>query len=274
MKLDLHFHSDASDGLRSHSKLGEILVKLNISYASLTDHDNMDNVLNLREDLKGYKTILFPGIELSTIHEGKNIHLLGYFNLANDSWTEDSFKRILESFRERRIKRAEEMVHRLKIYYGIEIDLKDINLKAGASLGRPHLANLISEKYNLPQNEVFRKYLNNDSKAYIPSSSMTYREGVDLLNDYGALALIAHPGEYKMDIKDLLIPGIRGIEAYYPTHSKDFTNSLIKLSKERNLFISCGTDDHGIPWDNKHGLIGSQPFKEEDLFPLIKYLLA
>lgn len=270
MGIDLHFHSDASDGTRSHSVLSQLLVNLKIKVASLTDHDNMDNVSNLIEDLKDYDIKIIPGIELSTIHNGHNIHLLGYFK--DDSWKKEEFKTILSSFRQRRINRAEEMILRLKEHFGIVIDIKDVDLRPGASLGRPHLAKLIGDKYHMSLNDVFKKFLNNDSPAYIPSSSMSYIEGIKLLLSFNGVPVIAHPIEYKEDIRNLLLPGLKGIECYYPTHDKSYANELVRVAKENDLFITCGTDDHGIPSDKKHGIIGSQKYDIENIRPFLNYM--
>ncbi len=272
MRIDLHFHSDASDGTRSPETLKDIIVSRNVKIVSLTDHDSIKNTEKLKNLLQGTDTFLIPGIELSTQFHKHNIHILGYFR--DESYKSPEFTEVLESFRIRRIQRAEEMVLRLKKYFGLEIDLEKLDLRPGVSLGRPHMAQLIKEKYGFPINEIFKKYLGNNSPAYIPSSNMTTEEGIDFLISSGAVPVLAHPGEYTESISDLLTLNFMGIECYYPRHSEKLTRELTGEAVKRNLFITCGTDDHGIPGDHKHGILGSQKYDPKLVAPFLEYMGA
>lgn len=271
MKIDLHCHSDASDGIRSPDLLYEIAKSSNLSVLSLTDHDTTEGakkILELsKEDKPNSKPLFIPGIELSTLYKGENIHILGYFK--DDTFLGDEFEEILKNFRDRRDTRGLEMIRRLKEYYNIEIDINDLDLKNGSSLGRPHLAQLIKEKYQVPFDEVFKKYLGKHTKAFIPSSKIDTSSGIELLKKMGAIVIMAHPGEYKLSLEELAAFPFDGFECYYPKHTEEYAKVLTDFCKANNLLITCGSDDHGIPGDTKHGILGSTSFDPKDLAPFL-----
>ncbi|MFB0917570.1 MAG: PHP domain-containing protein [Clostridiaceae bacterium] len=271
MKIDLHCHSDASDGIRSPDLLYKIAKDNNLSVFSLTDHDTTEGAKKILElnkkDEDNKKPFFIPGIELSTLYKGENIHILGYFK--DDTFLSDEFENILQNFRNRRDSRGLEMVRRLKEFYDIEIDINDLDLKNGSSLGRPHLAQLIKEKYKVPFDEVFKKYLGKHTKAFIPSSKIDTNAGIDLLKRMGAVVIMAHPGEYKLSLEELAIFPFDGFECYYPKHSIEYTKTLTDFCKNQGLLITSGSDDHGIPGDTKHGILGSTPLDPQDLLPFL-----
>ena len=269
IKIDLHFHSTASDGRYTPEELVSKAVFESVKLLSLTDHDNVSNndiMAGLCEEQDIY---FIPGIELSTRYNGESIHILAYFK--NFSYKNEEFLSTLNKFRENRETRAKEIVSRLKEFYNIEISYDELLLISDGSIGRPHVAQKIKEKYGYDFDYIFKNFIGDDSKAYIPSSKLSIEEGINLLNKTDCIKVLAHPGEYKNSISAILDKGnFDGIEVFYPSHSTEEISYYLKLAKERNLLVTCGSDFHGIINDSLHGELGSTYYVLDKLIPFFK----
>lgn len=238
MRADLHIHSTNSDGLYTIDELIEMRFKYNIDIIAITDHDDLTNI--------NYENIIH-GIELSTRYNNEDIHLLGYFKDLDNL---DEIKLYLQDRKIKRRERIKEICNRLDKYYDIKIDYNEILNNSNKTFGRPQIATLIAEKYNMTMNEAFSKYLNSDSKAFVPSSNLSTIDGIKMLHNAHAIAIIAHPVLYKNSIEELL-KYADGAECIYPKNSENETKNFIKMTK--NKIITAGSDFHG---DTKHGLMG------------------
>lgn len=269
MKIDLHSHSTASDGIRGPRELVAAAIDKRIAVLSLTDHDSTENLDVVRQLCQKASIFFIPGIELSCEHNGESIHILGYFK--NNGFQDPILAKRLFKFRERRDSRAAEIARRLKKFFNIEVDLDDLTLPEGTSLGRPHLAALIHNKYRLEVPEIFDRYLGNHSKAYLPSSRIPLKSGIAMLKDAEAIVILAHPGNYKTPITELLQWDFDGAECYYATHTPDQTEYFISVCHALDRLITCGSDDHGLAGDNKHGTLGSTAFELDELVPFLRH---
>lgn len=268
MRIELHCHSNASDGIRNPRELVEAAIAHKIDILSLTDHDSTENLDEVRQLCQRASIFFIPGIELSCEHNGESIHILGYFH--NINYQNPILSQRLTKFREKRDTRATEIARRLKKYFDIEIDLTELSRPEGSSLGRPHIAALIRNKYRMEIPEIFARYLGNDSKAYIPSSRIPLASGITMLKEAGAIVILAHPGNYKAAITDLLQWDFDGAECYYATHTPEQTEYFKEVCRYMGRLITCGSDDHGHPADDKHGTMGSTPFQREDVLPFLR----
>lgn len=269
MNIELHCHSTASDGLRTPGALVTAARDRNIRVLALTDHDTVENLDAVRQLCREHGIAFIPGIELSCEHQEESIHILGYFQ--GQGYQDPILRRRLERFREQRDFRALEIARRLKEHFNIEIDLSRLDLQEGASLGRPHIAQLIHEKYGTQFQDIFKLYLGNHSKAYIPSSKIPIPAGLTMLKEAGATVILAHPGNYKKSrFEDLMAFGFDGAECYYATHSAEETRRFVASCLAKDLLITVGSDDHGRPGDVKHRPLGSTAFKPHHLLPFLE----
>lgn len=264
MKIDLHCHSTASDGLYSPEILMDLARIRAIDVLALTDHDTLAGVDEAQNYAQGLQ--LIPGIELSTQYQGESIHVLGYFSPGNHHQPE--LDAALEEFRSRRDARALEIAARLREFYDLDIDVASLLVSPGASVGRPHLAGLIRAKYGYDFPTIFQKYLGNHTKAYVPSSNLAYEDGLALLNRAGATVILAHPGDYKTPVEELLRSDLHGLECYYPKHSPNETSQFLKICQDQNLLVTAGSDDHGQE-KGYHGSLGETPFLLSQLEPFL-----
>ena len=254
MKIDLHTHTTASDGVLTPVKLIDKALKNNVDILAITDHDTTNGLKEALTYSKTKNITLIPGIELSTIHNNESIHILGYFK--DDSYKDESFQNFLNDLKSSRIERAKKIISNLEKFFNISISYEDI--KDNYIIARPHIAKaIIKNGYNYTFDEIFKKFINKDSPAYVENKNISLEEGIDILKKYNAFVSLAHPVLIKKsNIEDLMELKFDGIEAYYSINSDYDTAKYINLARKYNKILTCGSDFHGIEKDSNHGDIG------------------
>ena len=255
-KCDLHNHSICSDGRFKPKEIIEMAKDRNLDYISLTDHDTLSGIDEAILEAKKLNINFIPGIELSTEYNGESIHVLGFFNKEN--YSNPKLNKILEEFKEKRIARAYKLVDNLKKFHNIELDINKVLSNGKDTIARQHIAKaIIDAGYPYDHEYIFKNFIGNNCPAYVPSTKLSTIEGIKLLKEFNALVFLAHPILVKKtSINDLIKLGFDGIEAIYFRNTESDTIKLINLAKENNLYISCGSDCHGIPKDKSHGNVG------------------
>jgi predicted metal-dependent phosphoesterase TrpH len=255
MRVDLHLHTTASDGQLSPAEMVRKAAELGLSVIAITDHDSVEGVepaLAAAEDLPGL--LVIPGVELSADISGGEAHILGYFIDHHDR----GLKRSLESLRNSRRERGRKIVAKL-VQLNVDVDWQHVlDLAAGASVGRPHIAQAMLERgYISSLREAFTKYIGRDGPAYVERERLTPRQAVELVLRANGLPTLAHPA----DIEGLesLIPllkqaGLVGLESYYDGYSKQTISWLNGLARVHGLIPCGGSDYHGPQSD-----IGGEP---------------
>ena len=272
-KCDLHNHSICSDGRFKPKEIIEMAKDRNLDYISLTDHDTLSGIDEAILEAKKLNINFIPGIELSTEYNGESIHVLGFFNKEN--YNNPKLNKILEEFKEKRIARAYKLVDNLKKFHNIELDINKVLSNGKDTIARPHIAKaIIDAGYPYDHEYIFKNFIGNNCPAYVPSTKLSTIEGIKLLKEFNALVFLAHPILVKKtSINDLIKLGFDGIEAIYFRNTESDTIKLINLAKENNLYISCGSDCHGIPNDKSHGNVGDVIIPQEDnIINMFKWL--
>lgn len=273
MKIELHCHTIESDGRLSPSELSYLAIKENLKVLALTDHDTVKGHFELKPLLQEANITFIPGIELSTSKNGESIHILGYFR--DDQYKDESLLKKLNELHNARNERMVKFTQNLKKHFGIELEYDELRKDNKGVLTRANLARALNGKFPEENyNSLFTKYLGKDSKAYVPNIKITVDEGIDLLHQYGALAVLAHPVIYtKNTLDDLLAHNFDGLECYYFLNDLDMTAKSLKAAKEKNLLITVGSDYHGIPGDKKHGYLGSMEYNPDDLKTFLDHFI-
>lgn len=256
MKIDLHVHTTASDGRFSPSQVVDLALNNSVDFLAITDHDTTNGVDEAISYSKDKNIKIIPGIELSTIHNNESIHLLGYFK--DDNYKNKELLNFLEDLKISREVRAKKIINNLKKYFNIEIYYEDI--KDNYIIARPHIAKAIIKRgYNYTFDEIFKRFIGNDSPAYVENKKISLEDGIKLLKKYGALVSLAHPVLIKKSNVEDLIKNydLDGLEAYYSINSQLDTAKFINVGTKYNKILTCGSDFHGIENDSKHGEIGS-----------------
>jgi predicted metal-dependent phosphoesterase TrpH len=264
-KGDFHIHTRYSDGKYSPREVIDFARKSNLDIIAITDHDTVSGVEEAVKLGKESNIKVVPGIELSTMHDGESIHVLGYFK--DVSMLTSGFREQLDSIHLQRYKRAEAMVQKLEEVFSIRISLEKIMKDTSGVIARPHLAKAIIEAgYDLEWNYIFENIINRGSPAYVPSVKMTTAEGLELLNSAGALKVLAHPALIKNSNVELLLKmGFDGMESRYYSNSIEETDRYLKLAAEHKKIVTAGSDFHGIAeTDHSHSLEVGSVFLEKD----------
>lgn len=257
--VDLHVHSNKSDGSMSPSQLVELAAEKGLSAFALTDHDTTEGIPEAMEAARKYNGAalpleVIPGIEFSTEYQGKDIHILGLYIDYEASF----FKAQIQAFVDSRILRNRKMCANLQ-EAGIDISYEKL-LKAypGSVITRGHYARYMLEHgYVKSMPEAFEKYIGDHAKYYVPREKVTPSQAIGLILKAGGLPILAHPPLYHMsdDALDTLVgqltkDGLEGIEAIYSTYSPKDERQMRSLAKKYGLCISGGSDFHGATKPN------------------------
>ena len=242
--IDLHLHSICSDGKDTPEELVEASLSAGYKTISITDHDTVEGVPRAIESAKGKPIEIIPGIELSSVDDSDDVHILGYYI----DYEEPYFIKRIEFFKEKRRDRAEEIVKNLnKVGLDIKIDTV-FRIAHGAPIGRPHIAEaLLSEELIDTYGEAFFRYIGANGPAYVPKYMVKPAEAIELILKNGGIPVLAHPGI--MDRDELIIElkecGLMGIEAIHPLHVPEKQLYYEKLANKYGLLITGGSDWHG-----------------------------
>lgn len=253
--VDLHTHSNKSDGSFSPAKLVDYAVAKGLSAVALTDHDTIDG---LEEAVSHAETLrqagkpsvdVVPGIEFSTKHEEKDVHIVGLY-IAYDS---PEFRTKLQEFVDSRTGRNIKMCRNLQDA-GIDITYEKLQERnPDAVITRAHYATyLFDEGYVKSRPEAFAKYLGDHTKYFVPREKVTPEQAVSLILQVGGIPILAHPPLYHMGrerldrlvsvLKDV---GLMGIESLYSTYTNQDERDMMKLADKYDLLLSGGSDFHG-----------------------------
>lgn len=249
--IDLHVHSNFSDGTLSPKEIVALAVQKGLAAIALTDHDTVSGVKHalLASKQQDIPLEIIPGTELSADYQGNDIHIVGLF-------VDYQNKELLEKtalFIKRRANRNAEMAERLQ-KAGIPITLEAMKEEnPDTVITRAHFAKfLVSHKIVETPKDAFTLYLNHDTPYYVPRIKMTGTEAIQLILQAGGIPVLAHPMHYKLEesvlrkmIEEFKDAGLVGIEVKYSNHTEKDEAFVQTLSREYQLLPSGGSDFHG-----------------------------
>ena len=245
MKIDLHIHTTFSDGKTSPETLVRNAYDNHYSYIAITDHDTYAGYLEAKKYVHNNDLELIPGVEISTILENTEVHILAYYFDINNSELDALLKQVYDS----RYGRANQIVKNLESL-DIHLDWKDVLVYAGENkyIGRPHIARaLIDKGYVKTIKEAFDRFLNNDSPIYVPKFKVETENVINTIKRANGISVLAHPGRLTDDsmVYTCIDMGIDGLEVYYASHDQGQTRLYEQIALENNLIRTGGTDFHG-----------------------------
>ncbi len=244
--FDMHIHSIASDGGWSAEEIIDAAIAKGLDGIAITDHDTVGGLKAAMSYGEKCNFPVIPGIELSTKHDGRDIHVLGYW-IDADAIEADGR---LRELREAREQRCYKIVARLDTL-GMKLDADAIIAAAGScdSIGRPHIAKAMVEAGYVDNiKEAFVKWIGQGMPAYVPRMKMTPFEAAKRIMDAKGAAVLAHPGVGVPDylIGRLVKQGIVGIEAYHPEHKIADEKKYLQISRRFHIAVTGGSDFHSI----------------------------
>jgi predicted metal-dependent phosphoesterase TrpH len=243
-RADLHTHTTYSDGALTPRELVDRARSVNLHTISITDHDTVQGIEEAAAYAGTSGVEIVPGVELSSSHDGTEIHILGYFLDVQNKTLLDS----LETFRQERLKRIERIVDKLN-KMRIPLTVESVLAKAGnGAVGRPHVASaMVNEGLATSYQQAFNRYIGNGRPAYEKKSSFSPADTIRLIAEAGGLSFLAHPGRALADavVIHLIQCGLDGIEVVHPSHSPELVTHYRGIVNEYCLLESGGSDFHG-----------------------------
>ncbi|CAM6383086.1 MULTISPECIES: RNase RNM [Escherichia] len=252
---DLHSHTTASDGCLTPEALVHRAVEMRVGTLAITDHDTTAAIAPAREEISrsGLALNLIPGVEISTVWENHEIHIVG----LNIDITHPLMCEFLAQQTERRNQRAKLIAERLEkaqIPGALEGAQR---LAQGGAVTRGHFARFLVECGKASSMaDIFKKYLARGKTGYVPPQWCTIEQAIDVIHHSGGKAVLAHPGRYNLSAKWL-----KRLVAHFAEHHGDAMEvaqcqqspnertQLATLARQHHLWASQGSDFHQpCPW--------------------------
>ena len=253
--IDMHAHTNYSDGDLSPQDLIRLAIDKRVGTLAITDHDTIEGIkkVNRNEDIIVDTEIeIINGIELSAKSDKGRMHILGYGIDLNNV----ALNKKMTDLRDNSINSVLSIMEQIKRDYGIRFSYEDIRelVNANHNLGRPDLAKLcVKYGYATTSQDAFDKYLiDAHNKTRQTSKGLQYQECLELITNSGGIPVLAHPKSLELSEKEFLILlkemiscGLKGIEVYHSSHSKEEMDHYLEIANQYGLLISGGSDFHG-----------------------------
>jgi 3',5'-nucleoside bisphosphate phosphatase len=250
VRIDLHTHSNRSDGTDSPTELIENAKAAGLDVVAITDHDCTEGWREASTAAERVGIELIKGIEISCRLDGKSVHLLGYeFDPGNEALVQE-LRRVIDG-RNSRLPATLERLRRL----GIGIDAEDVRRWSGnaAATGRPHVADALVELGVVAnRDEAFDRFLMPGKPAYVDRYAADLYKTIGLVNAAGGVAVIAHPwsrGSHRVLTPNtfplLKEAGLAGIEVDHNDHNPEARAGLRQIARELDFVQTGSSDYHG-----------------------------
>ena len=253
--IDMHTHTNYSDGELSPQELIRLAIDKKIGTLAITDHNTIEGLKTIdrkSEIIEKSGIRVINGIELSAKSNVGRMHILGYGIDLNNQL----LNKKMSDLKDISINSVLSIIEQIKRDYGIRFRYDDIKelVNANHNLGRPDLAKLcIKYGYASTVDEAFNKYLIEAyNKTRKTSNKLQYQECLELIIKSGGIPVLAHPKslglrekEFLVLLKDMISCGLKGIEVYHSSHTKEEMKYYLEIANKYDLLISGGSDFHG-----------------------------
>ena len=253
--IDLHAHTNESDGSLTPAELVALAAQVGLKTLAVTDHDTFAGYEKAAEPARRNGIDLVCGIELNTRMSAdapadrRAVHILAYFLSGSPG---DSFTSWLENERFERRSRNGRLAQKLQSD-GVEITLEEVEARGRSLAGRPHFARILVDKgYARNPQEAFGKYLGEAAPSFVPRQSKTAEEVIGVIRAAGGVPVVAHPvrlGLPRDRERELLLryrsAGLMGLEIYHSEHPPELQAYYRQLAEDLQLLPTGGSDFHG-----------------------------
>ncbi len=248
--IDLHVHTNASDGTLSPAETVRHACRRGLSALAVTDHDTVEGVAEALAAGIDAGIEVVPGIEISAEHHLGTLHVLGYYIHHDDQ----RLRGRIDVLQQARNERNPRIIARLR-ELGVAITLEQVEREAETGqVGRPHFAKvMVQQGFVRSVREAFDRYLKKGACAYIDKYRFPADAAIACIRDAGGVAVLAHPaiiGPHSSAVLQELVAeltgyGLQGIEVYYPEHSSAQQQLYKSLARRFGLVETGGSDFHG-----------------------------
>ena len=277
MRIDLHTHSNRSDGTDPVPVLMTHAQQAGLDVIALTDHDTADGWVEARQAAEELGIGFVPGLEISCKLTGISVHLLAY--LPDASYP--PLAKDLQVIRDGRTERIPTIVARLNSI-GVPLTVEEVLAQATGtpSVGRPHVADaLVANGTVANRTEAFDLYLADGRAGHVSHYALEPGHAIDLVREAGGVPVIAHPwgrSSYKVMTEENLATlvtehGLAGIEIDHQDHSPESRTALRAIARNLGIFYTGSSDHHGAgKIDHELGVNSTEPEQLERLLETAK----
>ncbi len=251
IRVDLHMHTNVSDGTDTPGELLENARDAHLSYFSATDHDAVKAAFLINALLKAEDPVFIPGAEFSCEDGRGKYHILGYGFHPDCKAIND----LVDHSHSIRMNKVLIRLELLKSQFGIDFPEEEIStLLALDNPGKPHIGNLmVKYGYAESKESAIKDYID---KVRMKNEHIRPEEAICAIIDAGGIPVLAHPfygsgdeliigDEMEERLAYLADMGLRGIEAFYSGFSSKQIDSALSLADRFDLFVTAGSDYHG-----------------------------
>jgi predicted metal-dependent phosphoesterase TrpH len=252
--IDLHTHTTASDGRSAPSALVAEARAAGITVLAVTDHDTMASWTEASAAARDAGITPVPGIEITAVHRGRDVHVLGYFHDPAHA----GLAGFLAAQRADRRRRAEEILRRLEAA-GVPLDPASVldGHPPDRAIGRPLVAAALVQTGHVASiAEAFDRYLSTGRPGFVPRTGAPPERVIEIIEQAGGVASLAHPGKVGDErLVDRLAAGrLRAIEVHHPDHAPEDVERYSALARREGLVMTGGSDYHGPGSGRTNGL--------------------
>ena len=243
--VDLHAHTDRSDGVHPPATLVRLAVEAGLSALAVTDHDTTAGLPEAVAAASSFGLELIPAVEIGVLEEGKDVHLLAYFIDP----AHPGLVALLAALRRARERRLAGMLRRLR-RLGLPLTAGEVRRRAprGGPVGRPLLAAaLVARGWVADVEDAFRFWISTEGPAYLPNQTPPAEEVLRIILQAGGIPVLAHPGIYPWErfLDRYVEAGLMGLEVCHPRHDAAATRTFEREARARGLLETGGSDYHG-----------------------------
>jgi 3',5'-nucleoside bisphosphate phosphatase len=251
--IDLHTHSNRSDGTFEPAEVVRRAAALGLEVIALTDHDTTEGLDEAIAAGVEHGVEVVPGVELSAEYEKTSVHVLCYWPDVDDSGLQAELRRL----RDDRFRRGERMVEKLQAL-GFDISFGRVaQIAGGGNIVRPHVAQAMVEAGIVDtEREAFDLYIADGKPAHVGKHALDPVDSVGVILGAGGICVLAHPGMWgdQTSVPDELIErmaaaGMQGLEVVHTDHDEDKRAYYGKLAERLGLIPTGGSDCHGDRYD-------------------------
>jgi 3',5'-nucleoside bisphosphate phosphatase len=253
--IDLHSHTNESDGTLTPGELISLAKRVNLSAIAITDHDTFAGYEKARSLAAEAGVDLLRGIELNSRlspemdPDQRHVHVLAYFPSGTPLPTFSSWLAEEQEDRRTRNRRLIEALQKR----GVDITLQEVEARGRSMAGRPHFARILVEKgYAADSGDAFERYIGETAPSYIERQSQTTEEAIQIIRAGGGVPVVAHPVRLALSqaaerevLHQLKNAGLLGLEVFHSEHSPELQAYYLRLADELNLLPTGGSDFHG-----------------------------
>ncbi len=250
MRIDLHAHSDRSDGTTAPAEVVRAAREAGLDVVALTDHDTAEGWDEAADAAAGAGVTVVLGMEISCRHAGRALHLLAYL----PDPTYEPLRQTLRSILHGRDQRVPTILANLRAV-GIDLDEEEVRRQASsaAAVGRPHVADALVHRGLVGRREeAFDRYLSPGRPGYVSRYAPPVEDVLSVVRGAGGVSVVAHPwgrtdpaALQEDGLAALQATGLAGIEVDHQDHSPQQRSALRAIAADLDLVVTGSSDYHG-----------------------------